>query len=94
MKTKEELNELREEFENLNEKLRELTEEELDQIVGGDVSSANIVGCPSPEVDRGVLSNLAPQFPGSMNGFVKPSQVLFYFLKIFGGSGNAPGKGK
>ena len=35
MKTKEELNELKEEVENLNRKLAELTEEELAQVSGG-----------------------------------------------------------
>ena len=35
MKTKEELDELKEEVEALNEKLHELTEEELAQVVGG-----------------------------------------------------------
>ena len=35
MKTKEELNELKEEVETLNKKLRELTEEELAQVSGG-----------------------------------------------------------
>ena len=35
MKTKEELNALNEEAETLNEKLRELTEEELAQVTGG-----------------------------------------------------------
>ncbi len=35
MKTKEELNELKEEVETLNKKLAELTEEELAQVVGG-----------------------------------------------------------
>ena len=34
-KTKEELNELKEEVEKLDEKLHELTEEELAQVVGG-----------------------------------------------------------
>ena len=34
-KTKEELNELKEEVETLDEKLHELTEEELAQVVGG-----------------------------------------------------------
>ena len=36
MKTKEELNELREEVETLNRKLDELTDEELSQVAGGD----------------------------------------------------------
>ena len=35
MKTKEELNALKEEAEALNEKLHELTEEELEQVNGG-----------------------------------------------------------
>ena len=35
MKTKEELEELKEEVENLNKKLAELTEEELAQVSGG-----------------------------------------------------------
>ena len=35
MKTKEELNALKEEFENLNKKLNELSEEELSQVSGG-----------------------------------------------------------
>lgn len=35
MKTKEELNTLKEEYETLNSKLRELTEEELAEIIGG-----------------------------------------------------------
>ena len=36
MKTKEELNALKEEVENLNKKLEELTEEDLAQVSGGD----------------------------------------------------------
>ena len=35
MKTKEELNALKEEVETLNKKLHELTEEELEQVSGG-----------------------------------------------------------
>ena len=35
MKTKEELNALKEEVETLNKKLAELTEEELEQVAGG-----------------------------------------------------------
>ena len=35
MKTKEELNALKEEVEAVNEKLQELTEEELEQVNGG-----------------------------------------------------------
>ena len=39
MKTKEELNALKEEVETLNEKLHELTDEELAQVTGGADSS-------------------------------------------------------
>ena len=35
MKTKEELNALKEEVETLNEKLHELTDEELERVTGG-----------------------------------------------------------
>ena len=35
MKSKEELNKLKEEVEAVNEKLQELTEEELEQVTGG-----------------------------------------------------------
>ena len=44
MKTKEELNVLKEESESVNEKLHELTEEELEQVSGGlapDIESAD-----------------------------------------------------
>ena len=37
MKTKEELNALKEEVETLNKKLAELTEDELEQVTGGDL---------------------------------------------------------
>ena len=36
MKTKEELNALKEEVETVNKKLHELTEEELEQVTGGE----------------------------------------------------------
>ena len=35
MKTKEELNKIKEEVETVNEKLQELTEEELEKVTGG-----------------------------------------------------------
>ena len=43
MKTKEELNALKEEFETLNKKLCELTEEELEQVTGGFASTSKRV---------------------------------------------------
>ena len=42
MKTREELNELKNEFETLNNKLKELTEEELTQVTGGVNPAYNI----------------------------------------------------
>ena len=42
MKTKEELNALKEEVEALNKKLHELTEEELKQVIGGQQYDINI----------------------------------------------------
>ena len=39
MKTKEELNAIKEEVETLNKKLHELTEEELKQVVGGSLEN-------------------------------------------------------
>ena len=44
MKTKEELNALKEEVKALIKTLAELSDEELKTVVGGDVTSANIVG--------------------------------------------------
>ena len=46
MKTKDELNEIKEEVENLNEKLQELTEEELAQVTGGFFADPNAVKLP------------------------------------------------
>ena len=48
MKTKEELNALKEEVETLNKKLHELTEEELAQVSGGEAIKAplNMTKCP------------------------------------------------
>ena len=45
MKSKEELNELKEEVEKLDEKLHELTEEELAQVTGGGAVSSFDVQC-------------------------------------------------
>ena len=42
MKTKEELNALKEEVETVNRKLRELTKEELEQVIGGQQYDINI----------------------------------------------------
>ena len=57
MKTKEELNELKKEVEAVNEKLQELTEEELTQVCGGDSRSRqglSIMGADSDYISRGM----------------------------------------
>ena len=46
MKTKEELNALKEEVETLNKKLAELTEEELAQVSGGEGGVPPVFGPP------------------------------------------------
>ena len=43
MKTKEELNELKKEVEAVNEKLQELTEEELEQVNGGAFQGPSLI---------------------------------------------------
>ena len=48
MKTKEELNVLKEEVETLNKKLHELTEEELAQVSGGAFSVADLNNIARP----------------------------------------------
>ena len=45
MKTKEELNALKEEVETLNKKLAELTEDELKAVVGGHSTPTEILPC-------------------------------------------------
>ena len=45
MKTKEELNALKEEVETLNQKLAELTDEELAQVSGGDANTSGAQQC-------------------------------------------------
>lgn len=50
MKTKEELNAIKKEVEELNEKLRELTEEELAQVAGGSDGRGVPYNIPDDEV--------------------------------------------
>ena len=53
MKTKEELNAIKEEVETLNKKLHELTEEELAQVSGGTLEhpGAPVIGAPRPGIE-------------------------------------------
>ena len=50
MKTQEELNVLKEEVENMNKKLAELTEEELKQVIGGAAENS----------DQGIITDWCP----------------------------------
>ena len=52
MKTKEELNAIKEEVETLNKKLAELTEEELGQVFGGETLDFGRKGPHDPHPDR------------------------------------------
>ena len=62
MKTKEELNALKEEVEALNKKLAELSEEELVQVAGGstDESIDDIIQRQSDEIRRALEGLLNP----------------------------------
>lgn len=51
MKTKEELNALKEEVDTLNSKLAELTEEEMIQVTGGVIPNIPGVGLPFAKAD-------------------------------------------
>ena len=55
MKTKEELNALKEEVETLNKKLHELTDEELEQVSGGGVKLNAIA------MSKGIMPGLVSQ---------------------------------
>ena len=57
MKTKEELNEIKEEVETLNKKLHELTEEELAQVCGGGSVDSNT------EKEFHIYENTLKDFP-------------------------------
>ena len=52
MKTKEELNALKEEVETLNRKLHELTEEELEQVSGGSGLAYDKPGAVVSDADK------------------------------------------
>ena len=52
MKTKEELNALKEEVETLNKKLAELSEEELAQVAGGETLDFGSKGPHDPHFDH------------------------------------------
>lgn len=63
MKTKEELNALKEEVEIMNKKLAELTEEELKQVSGGVVGSLSSKKSPLSESGNVAFFAGLPGFP-------------------------------
>ena len=75
MKTKEELNELKEEVEALNKKLAELTEEELSQVRGGFYYVDPLGSCEAFE----------PSFPMRVEVIVGSCTCCKYALQINGG---------
>ena len=56
MKTKEELNEIKEEVETLNKKLHELTDEEPEQVTGGQSKKAKVAARMAGEVVQGAVA--------------------------------------
>ena len=65
MKTKEELNSLKEEVETVIKKLHELTDEELVQVVGGADALASFTGQTMTLKASEILSTLAPDAESS-----------------------------
>ena len=68
MKSKEELNALKEEVETLNKKLAELTNEELEQVTGGWVYRDIEISLESENGEEGKKGNNVAFFPG-LSGF-------------------------
>ena len=68
MKTKEELNALREEVDNLNAQLKELTESEMEQVIGG-------IAIKSPKLISPLL-RLNNAEPGSERIGVPPEALI------------------
>lgn len=64
MKTKEELNALKEEVETLNKKLAELSEEELEQVSGGDWGVQEYETFLSKSENGGGESSVVGCYPG------------------------------
>lgn len=48
MKTKDELQEIKKQCEDLSKKLKDLSDEELNYVTGGSVTGANVVGYEPP----------------------------------------------
>ena len=68
MKTREELNALKEEVETVRRKLRELTEEELEQVVGGSGGDDRVFNFDDPDTEYEL--NIYKNKPGT---FDKPN---------------------
>ena len=61
MKSKEELNALKEEVENVNRKLHELSEEELEQVNGGSLVPRDVLVFETAVSETTVASALRPR---------------------------------
>ena len=83
MKTKEELNALKEEVETLNKKLAELSEDELKQITGGQ-NVMPVIFAGTKEVDEQIISGFVPKTEPVMSpsGESSPFDCNGYFFKL------------
>ncbi len=75
MKTKEELNAIKEEVKTLNKKLSELSEDELNRVAGG--TTDDIIQCYKEDTQRYLEGILNPAY-AYKNGIIKkePSNIL------------------
>ena len=84
-KTKEELQQLKKEYETLNNKLSQLSENELQEVIGGELVSQEIVGFHN--INSGINGNLqsgsmihAPTFDDTNgNGGINPNSTKGWF---------------
>ena len=72
MKTKEELNDLKNEISTLNEELKELSDDELQNVVGGDIKFKPGEGVWS--VLSGVATAIVGTIPGGSNPYEIPTE--------------------
>ena len=80
MKTKEELNALKEEVKAVNGKLSELTEEELEQVSGGVEWSVPENGLPRPSRDTEPENNTTGWTPNTSGSEIEPAKPGTYEL--------------
>lgn len=75
MKTKEELNAIKEDVETMNKKLQELTEDELKQVVGGHAMGPEVSGVIGTAVAPSVLIDTIESQPSAINPTIDPADI-------------------